>query len=65
MKRSAALHQPTGGDIFIHGAPNQPTKPLSYYETRDWTNGCIALSNEDLQDVWELTSGRTRVEIIP
>jgi murein L,D-transpeptidase YafK len=65
LKRSAELHQPVGGDIFIHGAPNQPTKPDSYYETRDWTNGCIALSNQDLQDVWELTSGRTRVEILP
>ena len=65
LKRSAALHQPVGGNIFIHGEPNQPTKPLSYYETRDWTNGCIALSNQDLQDLWELTSGQTRVEIVP
>jgi murein L,D-transpeptidase YafK len=65
LKRSAALHLPAGRDIFIHGEPNQPTKPVSYYESRDWTNGCIALSNQDLQDVWEMTSGRTRVEILP
>lgn len=65
LKRSAALHQPAGRDIFIHGEPNQPSKPVSYYQTRDWTNGCIALSNQDLQDLWELTSGRTRVEILP
>jgi murein L,D-transpeptidase YafK len=65
LKRSAALHRPAGGDIFIHGEPNQPTKPLLYYQTRDWTNGCIALSNQDLQDLWELTSGPTRVEIVP
>jgi murein L,D-transpeptidase YafK len=65
LKRSAALHRPAGGDIFIHGEPNQPSRPLSYYQTRDWTNGCIALSNEDLQDLWELTAGPTRVEIVP
>jgi murein L,D-transpeptidase YafK len=65
LKRSAAQHQRVGGDIFIHGEPNQPTKPVSYYQTRDWTNGCIALSDEDLQDVWNLTSGQTRVEIVP
>ena len=65
LKRSAALHRSAGGDIFIHGEPNQPSKPLSYYQTRDWTNGCIALSNQDLQDLWELTSGQTRVEIVP
>jgi hypothetical protein len=56
---------PAGRDIFIHGEPNQPTKPVSYYKTRDWTNGCVALSNEDLQDVWNLTVGQTRVEIVP
>jgi len=64
-KRSAAQHLRLGGDIFIHGEPNLPTKPDSYYKTRDWTNGCIALSDEDLQDVWDLTAGQTRVEIVP
>jgi murein L,D-transpeptidase YafK len=64
-KRSAAQHLRLGGDIFIHGEPNSPTKPDSYYKTRDWTNGCIALSDEDLQDVWDLTAGQTRVEIVP
>jgi murein L,D-transpeptidase YafK len=65
LRRSAALHSRAGGDIFIHGEPNRPTKPVSYYKTRDWTNGCIALSNEDLQDVWDMTEGPTRVEIVP
>ena len=65
LKRSSALHLPAGRDIFIHGEPNQPSKPVSYYKTRDWTNGCVALSNEDLQDVWNLTVGQTRVEIVP
>lgn len=65
LKRSSALHLPPGRDIFIHGEPNQPTKPVSYYKTRDWTNGCVALSDEDLQDLWNLTAGKTRVEILP
>jgi murein L,D-transpeptidase YafK len=65
LKRSSALHLPAGGDIYIHGEPNKPTKPDSYYKTRDWTNGCIALSDEDLQDLWELTAGQTPVEIVP
>jgi murein L,D-transpeptidase YafK len=64
-KRSSAQHLSAGRDIFIHGEPNQPSKPDSYYKTRDWTNGCIALADEDLQDVWNLTAGRTRVEIVP
>ncbi len=65
LKRSSTLHLPTGGDIFIHGEPNRPTKPVSYYKTRDWTNGCIALSDEDLQDLWDMTAGKTPVEIVP
>ena len=65
LKRSSAQHLSAGGDIFIHGDPNRPTKPLSYYRTRDWTNGCIALSDEDLQDLWNLTAGQTNVEIVP
>jgi murein L,D-transpeptidase YafK len=65
LKRSSALHRSAGGDIFIHGEPNRPTKPVSYYKTRDWTNGCIALSDEDLQELWDLTVGQTRVEIVP
>ena len=65
LKRSSALHRPAGGDIFIHGEPNRPTKPIAYYRTSDWTNGCIALSDEDLQELWELTAGRTPVEIVP
>ncbi len=65
LKRSSAQHMHPGGDIFIHGEPNQPTKPASYYKTRDWTNGCIALSDEDLQEVWDLTEGQTTVVIVP
>ena len=65
LKRSSALHRSAGGDIFIHGEPNRPTQPDSYYKTRDWTNGCIALSDEDLQDLWDLTTGQTPVEIVP
>jgi murein L,D-transpeptidase YafK len=65
LRRSSTLHRSAGGDIFIHGEPNRPTRPVAYYRTRDWTNGCIALADEDLQDLWDLTAGRTIVEIMP
>jgi murein L,D-transpeptidase YafK len=65
LKRSSQQHISAGGDIFIHGEPNLPSKPAEYYKTRDWTNGCVALSDEDLQEVWDLTSGQTTVVIVP
>ncbi len=64
-KQAAERHVSAGGDIMIHGLPNVMQKPLSYYQTQDWTNGCIALSNEDLREVWALVRDRIPVEIRP
>ena len=54
-----------GGSIMIHGQPNEPTKSETYYQTQDWTNGCIALSNSDMIDIWLMTSKNTPIEIRP
>jgi len=64
-KQAAERHVSAGGDIMIHGLPNVLQKPLSYYQTQDWTNGCIALSNDDLLEVWALVHDRMPVEIRP
>jgi murein L,D-transpeptidase YafK len=64
-KQAAERHVSAGRDIMIHGLPNVLQKPLSYYQTQDWTNGCIALSNEDLLEVWALVRDRIAVEIRP
>ena len=54
-----------GGSIMIHGQPNDPTKSETYYQTQDWTNGCIALSNSDMIDIWLMTGENTPIEIRP
>lgn len=54
-----------GGAIMIHGQPNVPTYSTAYYRTQDWTNGCIALSNSDMIDIWLLTDNDTPIEILP
>jgi murein L,D-transpeptidase YafK len=54
-----------GGAIMIHGQPNVPTKSETYYRTRDWTNGCIAVSNSDMIDIWLMTADDTPIEIRP
>jgi len=64
-REAAAQRVRPGGDIMIHGLPNAPQKPLSYYQTQDWTNGCIALSNEDLLELWALVPTRVPVVIRP
>ena len=54
-----------GGAIMIHGQPNNPTRSEAYYRTQDWTNGCIAVSNSDMIDIWLMTSDNTPIEIRP
>ena len=54
-----------GGQIMIHGHPNEPKYPLSYYRGRDWTDGCIAVSNSDMVDIWLMTETDTPIEIRP
>ena len=56
---------PPGGAIMIHGQPNIPTKSSTYYLTQDWTNGCIAVSNSDMIDIWLMTGENTPIEIRP
>ena len=51
-----------GGDIFIHGQPNWlPVGRLP----GDWTDGCIALANAEIEEVWRLVPDGTAIEIRP
>jgi murein L,D-transpeptidase YafK len=53
-----------GGNIMIHGEPNEPHySPLHY--KGDWTDGCIAVSNADMVDLWLMTRDSTPIEIRP
>jgi len=62
---AAELGVEPGGAIMIHGQPNVPTRSEAYYQTRDWTNGCIAVSNSDMIDIWLMTGENTPIEIRP
>ncbi len=54
-----------GGAIMIHGQPNEPTYSAAYYRQEDWTNGCIAVSNSDMIDIWLMTANDIPIEILP
>jgi murein L,D-transpeptidase YafK len=49
-----------GGEIFIHGQPNALRMGRV---PGDWTNGCIALSNKEIEDLWVLIRDGTPIEI--
>lgn len=54
-----------GGQIMIHGQPNSPNYSAAYYRQEDWTNGCIAVSNSDMIDIWLMTPDNVPIEILP
>ena len=54
-----------GGSIMIHGLPNAPKHPAAYYSSNDWTDGCIALSNSDMVEVWMRTQDNIPIDIYP
>ena len=54
-----------GGSIMVHGLPNILKYSRDRYMSTDWTDGCIALSNEDMLDFWLLTGADTPIEIRP
>lgn len=51
-----------GGDIFLHGQPNGYAGPPL---AGDWTDGCIALSNAEIEELWRLVPDGTPIEIRP
>jgi murein L,D-transpeptidase YafK len=65
MKRAHKNHWDAGGSIMIHGLPNQLKHEPRYYEISDWTDGCIALSNADMVEVWLLTPDNAPIDILP
>jgi murein L,D-transpeptidase YafK len=63
--RARAFGLEPGGLIMIHGQPNSPRKPADWYANNDWTDGCIAVSNADMIDIWQRTRPGTPVVIKP
>lgn len=63
--RAQRLGVDPGGQIMIHGMPNDPKRDFSQYMGSDWTDGCIAVSNSDMLDIWLATAVSTPIEIRP
>ena len=65
INRAASEGVSPGNYIMIHGQPDEPKNSPSYYKKFDWTDGCIAVSNAAMVDIWQLTSANTPITILP
>jgi murein L,D-transpeptidase YafK len=54
-----------GGDIYIHGMPESWGWTSAFHTMHDWTLGCIAVTNEEIEEIWQLVPVGTPIEIKP
>lgn len=64
---ASAMGVSPGGMIMIHGRPNWLTsaKVAKEYDGRDWTDGCIAVTNSEMDEIWRLVRDGTPIRILP
>lgn len=62
---AAARGESPGGDIMIHGQPNGWGWWGWLLQYFDWTNGCIAVTDAGMDEIWALVPDGTRIEIRP
>jgi murein L,D-transpeptidase YafK len=63
--RAEAAGMSPGGDIMIHGLKNGQGSSGAFHRTVDWTDGCIALTDEEIEGMWSAVMVGTPVEIKP
>ena len=63
-EKAKALGVSPGGDVMIHGQRNGFGWLSWLVQLRDWTHGCIALKNSDMQIVWDLVETNTPIDIL-
>lgn len=65
IERSEKLKKPTGGDIKIHGIRNYMGAIGKFQRFVDWTYGCIAITNNEMEEIYNATTIGTKIEIKP
>lgn len=64
-RRAEALGKKPGSMIMLHGTPIDDEYPEWFFSSLNWTEGCIALTNADMEEVWSLVKDNTLIEIRP
>ncbi|MGI9417846.1 MAG: L,D-transpeptidase family protein [Geminicoccaceae bacterium] len=57
--------QSPGGLIMIHGLPNGRQAGEVNHPRNDWTNGCLAVTNDEIDEIWSLVEDGTTIIIFP
>jgi len=63
--RARALGVSPGGDIMIHGLPARQAWVGAAHRDFDWTEGCIAVTNQEIEEIWSAVPVGTPIHIKP
>lgn len=63
--RAARLGVEPGGDIMIHGLPDEQAAFGPAHRDYDWTNGCIAVTNKEIEELFRVVRDGTPIQIKP
>lgn len=63
VARAEARGASPGGYVMLHGLPEKMEWMGSLHRLFDWTDGCIAVTNAEMDEIWELVSDGTLIEI--
>ncbi len=64
-RRAQQIGNDPGGMIMIHGRPSYYNATTRRYENRDWTDGCIAVTDSEMDEIWDMVDDGTPIFILP
>ena len=65
IARAHAIGVQPGGDIMIHGLPARQAWVGAAHRDFDWTEGCIAVTNKEIEEIWSVVPVGTPIQIKP
>jgi murein L,D-transpeptidase YafK len=65
VRRARQQGYSPGGSIMLHGLKNNDDEIAYYHGYFDWTKGCIAVNNTEIEEIWRLVPNGTSIEIRP
>lgn len=65
IARARKMGVKPGGMIMIHGLGKEFGAIGALHRLRDWTLGCIAVTNEEIDEIWDLVADGTPIELRP
>lgn len=65
ISRAQQMGADPGGMIMIHGRPSYYSAPEHRYTNKDWTDGCIAVTDSEMDEIWDMVDDGTPIIILP